>query len=143
MTTRDVGILVGMGLLGVAGAVGASTGMPWENNLDVVARSLTGKAGAGAATIGLAMTGFNWSRGTEHGKEAFLTTAIGTGLIFGGAKIVSEFGGGAGAASVMMAQALSWSTVVSSIVGDLLGLGAWLTWIWAALVASWKYSRHG
>jgi type IV secretory pathway VirB2 component (pilin) len=141
MSKDDMALLVGLGVVAVAGCALAATGMPWERPLETIANSITGKAGAGAATIGIAWAGVNWGRGAEHGKETFITTALATGLIFGSAKIVNEFGGGAGADPLVLTLALPWGTFLSDALGELLGYGAGLAWLWSALVAPWRLHR--
>lgn len=133
-TTHDIGLLAGLAVGGTAGVALASSGMPWEAPLQTVASSITGVGGVSACTIGIAWTGINWGRGTEHGKEAFIGTTVGTGLTLGAAKMVSLFGGGAGGAPLIAAQALPMATFLNDLVGELLGHGVYAAWLFGGLL---------
>lgn len=129
MTTQEVQGLLWILVMGVTGIVSASTGMPWEQPLQTVANSLTGAGGASAATIGIVWTGINWARGTEHGKEACISTVVASSLIFGGSKLYNTIGGGAGASTLLPLAALPWDLFISDALGELLGHLLYAGWL--------------
>lgn len=133
--TRWVAPLVaGVAIYAMHSLVLGSSGMPWENPLDAVAQSITGKAGASAATIGIAWTGINWGRGTEHGKEIFIGTTIGTGLIFGAAAMVTALGGNAGGVALAPGTGLPLGVFVSDALGEALGHLGYMSWLFLGLI---------
>ena len=142
MKTEHIVTIVGMSLPLLCGIVSASTGMPWERPLETAANSLTGKAGVSAATIGVAWTAINWGRGTEHGKEWFLGTAMGVGGTLGAATIVNVLGGGAGASSLLAPQMLPMALFLSDLVGELLGHLAYTTWVFGGLLAPFVWRKR-
>lgn len=143
VTKEDVGIIAGLIVAGAAGVALASTGMPWESPLQTVSSSISGPAGASACSVALAWSGVNWGRGTEHGREAFIGSAVGTGLCLGAPRAVSLFGGGAGGAEIDIAPLLPMATFLSDLVGELLGHGVYAAWLFGGLLLPLTWRKRG
>lgn len=141
MTKEDIAMITGLAVTGLASYALASTGMPWESPLQTVASSITGGAGVSACTVGVAWAGINYRMGHEHGKEVFMTTAVGTGLTLGAAKAVTLFGGGAGGWPVVVAHGLPLATFLSDLAGELLGHGVYAAWLFGGVLL--PFTRRG
>jgi type IV secretion system protein TrbC len=127
-------VLIMTGLLSTAWG---STGMPWEAPMQQIANSLTGGFGISIASVAIAFVGIRWFRGAEHGLETMVSVVVGCAFIFGAARIVAAFSGGAGAAPVVVALPLPFWVAVSDVVGELLGHGWAVAWGYAV----WKGVR--
>ena len=111
--------------------------------MQTVANSISGPAGGAVCTAGIAWSGFNCYRGTEHGKEALISAGFGTGIVMGSPRIVSLLGGGASGAGLDVAPLLPLATVLSDLVGELLGHGVYAAWLFGGLLLPLAWRKQG
>ena len=142
MSVRRSSVSVFLAIIGIARCAWGSTGMPWEAPMQQIANSLTGGFGISIASVAIAFVGIRWFRGAEHGLETMVSVVVGCAFIFGAARIVAAFSGGAGASPGALPLPLPFWIAVSDGVGELLGHVVAVSWGWCGLVAPWLRARR-